>query len=747
MDQMSPTIDPLPDGLVSAMDEQGVVEVDPQKDECARAHSAQIERFENEQAFPSFIRDHYDEVDALRKFVHTDAMVPKTKGAVAENLVLRNQYIRMAQTWARNPDLSVQPRKLLPPVPTMVEMVDQMAMEAMLGDFKSYLESLGLFGTTIEILVKNYFDQADGSRLLEGAMQDVQTDGLWWMKMTWQENMGKDPLGCHRANDFQDTVNRLNTLVQQFEDGEFDENDARYGDLKDLSETVREQVLGEQWVTDNYATTEVQDPATGEIIQQRTDPREMRWNTGETATSLGVAELPRDRRFRLDPVDPTDIRRDWSVTRPEEWRKCKWVSHRLWMTDDEIRDEFSLTDEDLRDVLRQGPGTRVESEDPRVTGSTSETLTTEDPADRSEVEKMQRNGQRAVWERWDKSANRRYVWIAGTHKFLVNEVPEVVSKFWYPFFLLYWNRVTGRFEPVPDAKLQKELNEEYNLLRTHDRQARKAAYNKYIIAKNLMTKEEKEKLESCPPEGVIECRRANEVRKYLQVVVGSNYNPALYDTTKVRMALDEAANIPSSARGNTSTTKFATSDQIANQVMGEQADRYRGNVEWFCREVFEAMADILVQVLPEANAKAIAGPGAVWPLMDRETLWRNLALTIEAGSTGKPDQQRKLALYRDMAAITQSLGIGGPTSQWEVNGVQVFKDLLDVMNIRVEPERYLIRRMLPPIAGPGAGGQPGAPPGAASDELPPEAGSGGDMAGDEVPPPSPPPGNPAADAA
>jgi hypothetical protein len=775
---------------------------DEEDAEKRQAEAARIRRFESEQQFPLFVKTIIEEIDELRKYVHTDVMVPAHRLAVCENLILRNQYVRLAQTAAQNPDLSVQPKKLLappepPPMPALpapgpgpippgppappaiggsvppseppmapqgmppvgmggaslppgqmpvagtpppaappqpadlaamaaqMEQAEQaMAAAQQSNDFAAYLDALAKFGQTIEIVVKHCADEAGFGDFLAGAVQDVQTDGFVWVKVAWHDNMGRDPLGVHRDDDFQETVRRLSTLAADFQADLFDDTDARYQELCDLGDTVREQVAGERWVVD--------------LAQQLgIDPREQSWESGAAATPQGIAEIPRFQGFAIDAIEPADLRRDWNISRPEEFRKSSFLAQRLWMTDEEIKDGFGLTDDAIRDAI-QPSSARAADVDSRLDGGSKSTDVTENPADRSLVERSTRNGRRAVFERWDRTDRRRYAWIEGTDRFLVNEVPAVVSKYWYPFFLLYFNRVTGRFEPVSDAKLQRPLVDEYNQMRTHDRQARRASYNKYIIAKNLMSDEEKAKLESCPPEGVVEIKRARDVQKYLQVVVGKNYSRELYDTTVVRSALDEMANIPASARGNVQAAKFATSDQIANQVMNEQTDRYKAAIEKFAGEILTHMAEILVQVMPEKNAKAIAGPGAVWPVMDRETLWRNLQLEIEAGSTGKPDQARRLQLYEQMGQILQSLGVGGPTSQWDINAVTVMSDLLDAMNNRADATRYLIRRPPPPpMLGPPMGGPggPGMPPGGPPNDIgaPPPGAHGG------PPPPKPPP--------
>ncbi len=706
------------------------------------ATSRLIRRFQTEQEVPKWMATDWDRFEADRKYVHTDVMMPAVKDAVCTNLVLRNQYVRLSQTYARDPDLAVQPKRRLAPIPNIEAIIDDASMVAVQLDYQEAtnaflieMHKLGLFGQTVEILVKHFADECGFRDHLMGAIQDATTVGIAWLKVSWQEDMDADPLNNRRANDFRDTVKRLSRLAHEFEDKKWDEADDRYREMRDLVVVTRDHVRREAWKNTVWGPDE--------------DPREMRWNLDDPKqrppAMAELTEVPHYRGFVIDPVMPEDIRWDWTITRPEEIRKARWMAHAVRMSWDEIAEQFG---KDREDVMNAAPSRKGDDgTDQRIAPSGSGTITA-DPQDRTDTSGAESNGQVVVWERWDRSQNKVYVWVEGATDFLRCFEPEVVSRFWFPFFPLIFNRVTGKFLPLSDTQLTKQLNDEFNLLRTHDREGRRAAYNKYIVAKGFFSDTEMTNLKSCPPEGVVECERADEVHKYFSRVIGSAYNPALYDTGKVRMDLDAMSGTSSASRGSVGQANFATEEENAAAQMEQDADRYRGRVEGVMNDVFQHMAEILVIVFPQSNAKAIAGPGAFWPHTDRETLWRNLLLEVEAGSTGKPDRQSSLAELEQIATVMAPIAAQGghrfKTMEW-------MRDFLDARNSRKEPEDYFEPApapMHPDVAKRGAevqqtaaitGGAPGGAPGAPGMGLPSPTGPAA--------PPPPGPGAPTGAAA
>lgn len=648
-------------------------------DECDEATQTLIGEFEAQQAIPDHMLGDFAQMSSDRQYVHTDVMMPAVVDAVCTNLVLRNQYVRLTQTYARDPDLSVQPKRMLEPVPAIDAIIDEASAMAVQADydaamvqFRSQLQKLGLFGRTVEVLVKHFADECNARALLLGAIQDATTVGIAWLKVSWIEKLGQDPIGVRRPNDFQDTVNRYTRLVDQFDKGEFDENAHQHKQMLDLAENIRAKVRAEAWKTQAWGDQ---------------DPREMRAELaaqGQRLPRIDITEIPRFQGFTIDPLMPEDLRFDWTITRPEEFRRCRWMAHCVRMTWDDIAEQFGLTEEDVNSYRTDKRF--LTGGDPRIGGRSSEIVTT-DPAERGDGGKSTDDSRPLVWERWDRAQNRVYVWVEGTDRFLAQYEPEVVSSFWFPFFPLYFNRVTGKALPMSDTKLTRQLNDEFNLLRTHDREGRRAAYNKYIVAKGFFSEDEMRNLRACPPEGVIECERADEVAKYFSRVIGSNYNPALYDTNKVRMDIDAMSGISAAARGATGNANFAIEEESAQDNAAAEADRHRESVENTMGEVFRHMAEILVEVFPESNAKAIAGPGAYWPHLERATLWRALQLDIEAGSTGKPDRARKITELKEVSGAIMAMMPAAPGYRFKI--VEWTRDFMDAMDSRKEPEDYI----------------------------------------------------------
>lgn len=725
-------VDQILPGLMGGTDQEhgedpAIPEDDPADDQ-AEKDAQLISDFMQDIRRPEDDRKLIDEMGELRRWVHTEVMEQPTIHSVGMNLVIRNQYIRCAQVQAKSPDWSCQPRKMIPPkdpgppppfprpvAPTPPDPGTKLTPEIAAGhdqliaqsqawkewdqnggqEFMGWLQfhdGLTRYADTCELLVKDLADQAGLGECLEGVVQDVQTDGLCWVKVVYVEDFGKDPLTANRPSDFSEMVARLAVLVADFEEGNFTEQDGKYTQMRDLADSVRLQMSAEQ-------------AATG----QAGDSREEEWANG-VPTTPQIEAIPRARQFVASAIAPEDMFRDWNITRPEAWRKGRRMIERHRMTMEDIKANFGLSDDDLNDM--SPTASHTESRIPQAeTDSSNQGIVNED------AQQIQQNASgsdtlHVVWERYELASRRRYVWIDGYSKFLINEVYNTTSRYFYPYFLFYFNRVTGRFMPLSDAKLQRPFNEEYNLLRTHDRAAKRASYNKYVVPAGLLTDEEKEKLEGAQPEAVIELQNVKEVEPYLKTIVGSNYTPEKYDATKCRRDMDETANVPASARGDTKDAAFATSDQIANQTMNEQSDRYRGLLERGITEIGIHILDIANDVLPESHVKSRLGPGAVFPEVDRQTMWAALVLEVVGGSMSKPNQARNLDLWKNIGVFLQSIGVGMPGSPWQPNAPELLELVLDGMNIRKDPKELLTAAPppMPPMGPPGAGTPPGGPP-------------------------------------
>lgn len=653
----------------------------PEEEDYNEAECAKIKLFEDRVEIPTWSQDVFNWMDEDAKYLSEDCIYAAMddEHSTSTNYILRNQFVLISQIYARNPVARIRPGNIV-------------------GD---HPPGLLQFSKTLEIIAERLTTEAKFKQKLGGAIQDVQTYGIAWLKLTTQQDLSKDPIGATRQNDQLDNVARLRSLMAQFQEGDFDELDSRYKDMTDLEDTIRTYMAGN--IREDLARNPPQpvpqfDPMTGQetLVPDPGDPRLAQLqNFEDPAAQVEAGMLPEVPVFlglNIDAVQPQDMRFDWSITRPEDFYNAGWVAHRVYMSEDDIEDRWPVKPEEMT-KLKAGTGKSTKHDRSSY----------EDPSNRDQVDKKTINDRHAVWEMWDKPSNRRYVWVEGMDRFMVNEVVKITWHNFFPFFPLVFNRVTGRFLPMSDVRLQRPLQEEINTKRTHEREACAAAYPRYMVAAGSLEEDEKEKLENARPFAVIELKRPDEVMKYFQPVPAEKPDPLLYDTSKAIREIEISAGIPQAAAGGVGGAEFATEVAVANQQMGVQADRRKTLIEELIHDVNECAIEMALQLFPEENVKAMAGPGAVWPLIDRDHLWRQLLVVIEPGMSGKPDQDKVLAKWIGVSDLMNRIGL-------TVNPVEMGRKILDELNLGIDFKTFIIDPALlvaPPV------GQEGQPPGAA----------------------------------
>lgn len=674
-------------------------------DEYDESECAKIKQFEKLLVIPRHFEVIYSRYQEDRDYISTSCLpsVVDDEDTVSTNFILRNQYTLVGQIYARDPKPEIRPKQIIGQAPP------------------GLLE----FARSTELVANRLADESGLKAKINGALQDVQTQGVAWLKITTQQDIYKDPLGCTRQNDQLDNIARLRTLLDGFGAGDFDENSADYFDLIQLSDTVRTYLVGQakeqmaQQAPPPASGMQGQppvDPAMGDpaVADQQQQLDSLQGGQGAPLAPSMLPEVPVFIGVNIDPVLPDDMRVDWDITRPEDIYQSKWIAHRVFMYTEEIADRWHVPSEDLAKARTE----------PRMRSTSGSTAGDENPSDRTDIEKDRSNDRIAVWEIWDKVAGRRYVWVTGMDRFVVNEVPEAVWHNWYPFFPLVLNRMTGQLYGVSDVRLQMPLQDEINLKRTHEREAQKAAYPRWVATRGTLLSNEKAAIENALPYKVVEVEKASDILKNLIELPNSfKFDPRLYDISKAKREIDMMSGIPQLASGGTGDTELATEAAIANQQMGVQADRRKNIVEDYLKDIYICFVELAIQIFPEDNIKQLIGEGAVWPTLNREQLWHMLSLEIMAGSAGKPDKGKDLSDLMSMVDIGNRLGL-------VMNGVEVFKRAMEVMDMPGAVERYVIG-LMPPGGAPGA---PGPDAGGGAGKSGPNNGGGGAQPGAGAPP-------------
>jgi hypothetical protein len=654
-----------------------------------------ITKFSERVKVPTFLERWYAKFDEDRKYVNEICMLMDDEDTVSTNYVFRNQMVQISQLYAKDPEVSFQPRRR------------KMGKDPMTGEDLPTDPMVEDFADTLEILTDTYSRLANFRSTLTGALQDAMTCAWSILKVNQQEDYLKDPMGYRRQDDQQDNFARLVFFNKRFADGEFDEDSSDYAQMQDCSRVVAEYLSG-QLASDIAENPPQKIPVgvnpDGTMLEQHdpNDPRAQTLATVQQSAQPGgpilpmhvMPEVARFIGFNIDVVQPEDFRFDWSITRPEDLYDAAWMAIRVYMDREAIASKFQLSPEDYKKIKLYAPDGRT---------SDSKWMA-DDPSNRSDLERTNVNDRAAVWEYWDKRNNTVYVWVDGIDRFLQRYTPDATWRRWFPFFFVYFNRVTGRVIPLSDTRLVMPLQDEVNTLRTHDREARKAAYPRLVIKRGLMTRTEMDNYENASPYQVIEVEQAIELNEQMKEVVGVPYRPELYDTSRAISEMEIMSGVSRTAAGTVDSGTTATQEAISNQRLGEQADMRRAMIETVIHDIMECIAELSVQTVPQENVQEIVGPGAVWPQFTREQIYRGLDLVITPGSTGKVDAQKRLEFLTKVMPLLPQLNL-------VAKGPQLLDELAKDSGLNLNLGKFFMVAPMPMAAPGGMPGQPGTTPG------------------------------------
>lgn len=624
---------------------------------------------------PTFLTNAFRSMTDTRKYVSELCMLRDTQDTVAVNMVLRNQIIALAYLGVFNPQPFVQPQRQVG------------------NSVSDYDEK---FAQTAELHISRCTAQMDFATILEGGCQDASTNGYAIFKVTLQDDFMKDPIGGNRFGDMQEQVAEYLRLKALKDSGELQEGTADYELWEAADATIRTFMAGK--LADEIAATPVLvpqqipitdqlgqpliDPATGQPVTQEAlvpdprDPREMERIgiiNGEPVDILGLPEIEHYRGFQCMQVLPDDWRWDWTITRPEDLHKGEWQAQRLYMTPDAITRKWG------KDALGSNGSTMTTRQFGSLMNGNS---TTRDPSDRYDVEATMVDGRHAVWEVWHKPTWHRYVFLEGSGTMLEKEVVQATGTRFFPFFYLGFNRVTGAVQAISDVELARGLQDEVNMLRTHDREARRAGYPILFIPKGLMSAGDKSKYRSRDPFSVIEVDRPEELQKYLQESTTVPYNPGLYNTGAAESQLQQVFGLPLTVTGAASNEDLASALALAKEGMETGVARRRIQVNRAITDIFMYMLEISLRVFGEPFMKEQYGAEAVWPQFTAEQIATHLRVEVKGGLTGQPRSAERLEFMQQFATIAQTLGM-------PVNPIPVMRDLVDAMGLRVDFTKYL----------------------------------------------------------
>ncbi|OAM27035.1 hypothetical protein A7P95_07285 [Eikenella longinqua] len=449
---------------------------------------------------------------------------------------------------------------------------------------------LGFAQTAEELLQHELVLNTDLKRRMKSCLLSTLTTGTGWLKLILQDNYREDPLQHNRLPDAQDNVAQLDALKLALDEAGADK-EAVQQELAMQTEHVEAALRGET-----------------ELYVQK---------------GLVLDRIASENMFVLDD----------GVRELGDYLNAQALGHRVWMTAWEYKRRFAKKE------LPQGA--RLYGKDK---GESSGSLKQNSAGEIDEAEQLLE-----VWEVWDKSTQHVYTFARGASEWAREPYrPQPTGERWYPFFLLAFNAVDGRFWPLSDVQTLIDYQDEYSHLRSQVRNSRQ--YNKpvWVVPKagdlsagdsqRLVDRVRDDETGSWVAASI---NPAQPIANSIQQFPLPEINQALFDPSMVFRDVEMTTRSGDAARGYINKAKTATEAEIMSMGMQSGISERQDTMEDLMREMARYALEILVQSYSPAEVAQILGAQGNWQNLTPDVAFRYLAVDIKAGSMSKPNKYQE----------------------------------------------------------------------------------------------------------
>lgn len=142
----------------------------------------------------------------------------------------------------------------------------------------------------------------------------------------------------------------------------------------------------------------------------------------------------------------------------------------------------------------------------------------------------------------------------------------------------------------------------------------------------------------------------DDVAKIIQRFPAANIDPNLYETETAFNDVQRSVGSQEANLGGVSGATATETSIAENSRMSASADNV-DDLDTVLTQLARAMGQLMLLELSIETVLEIAGPGAVWPQMPpkREEIVKDLVLEVEAGSSGRPNKAADLANWERAA--------------------------------------------------------------------------------------------------
>lgn len=500
------------------------------------------------------------------------------------------------------------------PVPPQI---DPQAM-ALIQEVQAVRQQIIMYdrlGKTMQLLFQYFLDEQDAGykEQVKAMVRRAKVNGAAYVKLGFQRQLKKNPDIDAEIADVTDQIARIEALMQMAAGDDFDKEGARAEELR-------------------LSLADLQSKA--EIIV-REGP---------------VLSFPKSTEIIPDP----------KCRHLKTFAGCGWVAHEYDMSYEDVLETYGIN-------LKKGDFTAYSEK-------------TRDKADESADLK---GCVARIWEIQDKKNGQALTVCDGYADFFKEPAePDVkVERFW-TIFPLVFNEVESEDEIFPPSDVwdSRHMQREYNSQRQGLREHRIASRPRYVTPRGKLEETDKANLSNGAAHTLIEIDGfipGENVERLIQRVPSVPIDQVLYETESVFQDVQRAVGSQEANLGGTSGATATETSIAENSRMAASADN-TDDLDTLLTELSRAMGQLMLLELDIDTVREIAGPGAVWPQMppSREEIAKDLILTIEAGSSGRPNKAAELANMERAAPILVQLP--------GVNPVPLSKKYLSLLDIDLE---------------------------------------------------------------
>lgn len=496
-------------------------------------------------------------------------------------------------------------RPLAEPVPGMAEPMEQQ---------QARRRSTGL-ANVVTTLFNRFAEGSNFGELGEAWIQDSVHYRAGIVKVWWQRELATDPVSRDRLADQQDQLALLRTLIEQYDQGEFQRDSATYAQMREL--------MGQMNVSE-----------------------------ANVRRGLVIETVPLG-HYRIDP----------SVNGPEHKARARWERHDILMQRDDILAKWDhISYDDLQrcitvQVDEQGRWIKQEMHDrtERIGNAPDVRIHDRTPGSLSGEDWL------LVAEIYDYTTNTRLVLVEGLEFPAVEEPLQGGS----PFIALVLNRRSGSFYGYSDTEMQAKLQEARNRTRGDEEAAREAAqprwaYNPAVINDAKVVKA----IETAGPRKMVPVPvpPGEDLSKAIIPLAGNHeYRQDQFDDSKLSQEQDKMAMMPEAALGVSGKAKFAKEIE-AGTAGGAALARYRQKrINRSYKALCDRAAQLILANCPKDLAIRYAGPMAMefYPdhPLDRNELYDGLTIEVDVALDRNLDSSDRARLLVQFAEVMQKMGL------------------------------------------------------------------------------------------